>query len=263
MNNMMKEYLGAEYSKDHLKNFCLYWMKGRKTQPLYKDFTDKRKYYSEYYEWRVRNDLDCLYFNGDLRADTLMSAWTPIKWVAECLNAENGKKFYKTVPYASDPSRDLKFFSEERDIWLPRDHELVCLLDEFLELAELRCNYILLPDRRMNNERYNLNLFGEELPLYDMVPATLYYLFEPEALGRYFRDENGVFDVNKVVSWVERENLQCGFENEIISQEKVIPLLKETAPGSVRPLTEEEELKTCLEYMINILEKRMKAFRNA
>lgn len=28
--NMMKSYLGDSYSSNHLKNFCLYWMKGRK-----------------------------------------------------------------------------------------------------------------------------------------------------------------------------------------------------------------------------------------
>ena len=28
MKNMLKEYLGNDYSNDHLKNFCLYWMKG-------------------------------------------------------------------------------------------------------------------------------------------------------------------------------------------------------------------------------------------
>ena len=27
MKNMMKEYLGNEYSENHLRNFCLYWMK--------------------------------------------------------------------------------------------------------------------------------------------------------------------------------------------------------------------------------------------
>ena len=44
MKNMLKEYLGNDYSSDHLKNFCLY-------------------------------------FDGDLYADTLMSAWTPIEHI--------------------------------------------------------------------------------------------------------------------------------------------------------------------------------------
>ena len=79
MKNMMKEYLGNDYTENHLKNFCLYWMKAAKG---YGD------------EWRAGNDLDCLYFDGNLRADTLMSAWTPIKWVADFVNSESGIKFY-------------------------------------------------------------------------------------------------------------------------------------------------------------------------
>ena len=35
MRNMMNEYLGNDYSDNHLKNFCLYWMKGRETEPDY------------------------------------------------------------------------------------------------------------------------------------------------------------------------------------------------------------------------------------
>lgn len=76
---MLKEYLGNDYSNNHLRNFCLYWMGEEGSGD----------------EWRSKNDPDCLYFNGDLRADTLMSAWTPIKWVADCLNSEYGIKFRK------------------------------------------------------------------------------------------------------------------------------------------------------------------------
>ena len=87
MRNMMKEYLGNDYSDNHLKNFCLYWMKGRETKPAWEN-TEEWK--ARFNEWRQKNDLDCLYFNGDLRADTLMSAWTPISWVVNCLNREYG-----------------------------------------------------------------------------------------------------------------------------------------------------------------------------
>ena len=80
MMNMMKEYLKKDYSDNHLRNFCLYWLKGTGGHGD---------------EWRKDNDLDCLYFGGDLRADTLMSAWTPVKWVADYINKEKGIRFYK------------------------------------------------------------------------------------------------------------------------------------------------------------------------
>ena len=96
MKNMMKEYLGNDYSSDHLRNFCLYWMKGAAC----------RKDYPSDDAWRSENDLDCLTFDGDLHADTLMSAWTPIKWVADCLNSDLGIKFHKSSKDSTDPEQD-------------------------------------------------------------------------------------------------------------------------------------------------------------
>ena len=177
MINMMREYLGNEYSdKNHLKNFCLYWMKGRETKPNWEHFPDENLFYEAHDEWRRINDLDCLYFGGDLRADTLMSAWTPIKWVAECLNSEYRMKFYKEPK--KNPNFYLKLLANDRDAYLPAKHELVQLLDRFLELAELRCNYILLPHRDMNSARYKCNVNGRQVVLYDEVPTTLYHIFD-------------------------------------------------------------------------------------
>ena len=166
MENKMKEYLGNEYSDNHLKNFCLYWMKVRRSVP---EWENSEKGCSRYDAWRKKNDLDCLYFEGDLRADTLMSAWTPIKWVADCLNWKYDIKFYKKAKDHDDSDYYLKLLADDRDAYLPPKHELVRLLDHFLELAEERCNYILLPDRRMNSERYKTYVDGEEtLDLYTL-----------------------------------------------------------------------------------------------
>lgn len=45
MENKMKEYLGNAYSDNHLKNFCLYWMKGRRTVPVWNKAKDDEKLY--------------------------------------------------------------------------------------------------------------------------------------------------------------------------------------------------------------------------
>lgn len=274
MENMMKWYLGDEYSNNHLKNFCLYWMKGRETQPVYEEYEDneKSKFYKDYDAWREKNDLDCLYFHGDLRADTLISAWTPIKWVAECLNREYGMKFCKTVK--DDPNHDLRLLAEDRDAYLPPKHELVLLLDRFLELAELRCNYILLPDRDMNTARYNCYVNGKKVELYDEVPPMLYHLFDEQWFGKYFdradvrnRMENPILVHSGVkntisldpVKWIKRERLEAGFRDGCIDQEHVIPLLKDLHAGKAKKLTKENELREALTYMINLLESRKKA----
>ncbi len=248
MENMMKKYLGNDYTNDHLKNFCLYWMKGMDTMPKWEDSEEGR---ARYNAWRKENDLDCLYFDGDLRADTLICAWTPIKWVADCLNSEKEMKFYKHAKDKADPDHYLKLLMEDRDVYLPPKHELTQLLDHFLELAEQRCNYILLPDRDMNCARYNCYINGKKIGLYDEVPVMLYHLFDEEWFGKYYKEQSF-----GAIEWVKQENLECGFVDGIIDKEHVIPLIKGLPVEEAKWMTSEEEIKEALLYMINLLEKR-------
>lgn len=241
MKNMMKEYLGSEYTNNHLRNFCLYWMKALEGSGD---------------EWRKKNDLDCLYFNKDLRADTLISAWTPVKWVADCLNREYDIRFYKKTKNPADPYRDLKLLANDREAYLPPFHKLVRLLDEFLALAEQRCNYILLPDRDMNRDRYRCSTKDGEIRLFDEVPATLYHIFEKETLGKYFENKD------EVVAWVKREHLEIGFDGNVIDQAYVLPLVPDLHPGEAKWLTEEEEIESALKYMISLLERRKTVMSN-
>lgn len=249
MMNMMKEYLGNDYTDNHLKNFCLYWMKGR----------ERRAEYASYDDWRRENDLDCLYLDGDLRADTLMSAWTPIKWVADCLNSEYGIKFYKTAKDRENPNRYLKLLADDRDAYLPPKHELVQLLDRFLELAELRCNYILLPDRQMNSARYKTSVNGEETWLFDEVPAMLHHVYDRDSLGRYFLNESGEHDSKAVGEWIRREHLEVGFYDRNVRNDSIIPLIHGLNPRTAKWLTDEKEIKEALLYMIRFLEMRKQA----
>lgn len=236
MENKMKTYLGEQYTENHPHNFIRYWLKASEGNGD---------------AWRKKNDLDCLYFDGDLRADTLMSAWTPVKWVADFLNREYGKKFYKKRKNAEDPQHDLKLLLEDTGAYLPPKHELVQLLNEFLELAEQRCNYILLPDRRMNPDRYRMEKpNGETLCFFDEVPALLYNIFMRDTLGKYFAD------FNDAVRWVEREHLEMGFTEETIAPMYVRPLVPGLNPGEAKWLTEEREIAKALKYMIRFLKER-------
>ena len=245
MKNLMKQYLGSEYTSNHLKNFCLYWMKGIAC----------RKDYATYDEWRKENDLDCMYFDGDMRADTLMSAWSPIKWVADFLNQENGKKFYKPTSKNNFDISDLKLLAEDRDAFLPAKHELVKILDEFLELAEQRCNFILLPDRKMNSARYKSFVNGKEVWFFDEVPAMLYHIFDKDSLGRYFSDNESV------KNWLTDQHLTMGFQNDDHPcQENIIPLTSWLKPEEAKWFTEEDEIREALQYMIIFLKMRQNYF---
>lgn len=240
MKNMMKEYLGNEYSNNHLRNFCLYWIKA---------FECRDRYASDD-EWRKENDLDCLYLDGDLRADTLMSAWTPIKWVADCLNSDIGIVFYKKNRTRKDPYHDLRLLAKDTDVYLPPEHELVKLLNRFLELAELRCNFILLPSREMNTNRYQCRIGNEKIWLCDEVPATLAHLFDKQSLGRYFPDSDSV------AGWIRSEHLEMGFEDGKIDICHVRPFIEGLDPYAPKWLTEENEISQALIYMIDFLKTR-------
>lgn len=242
MNNKMKAYLEKDYSNNnHLKNFCCYWMKAGKGNGD---------------ECRRLNDLDCLYFDGDLRADTLMSAWTPVKWVADCLNRKYGMKFYKKAKNHDDPYHYLKLLADDRDAYLPPKHELVQLLNRFLELAEQRCNYILLPDRHMNVARYRTWINGKgTMWLFDEVPAMLYHVWQKESLGRYFLGGNGEVDEKKVEDWICREQLNMGFDGKV-SADHVLPLISGLQPAEAKWLEDEKEIRKALVYMITFLEQR-------
>lgn len=238
--NMMQVYLGDDYSDNHLKNFNRYWLKANSTRPAWDGSPESRAATDE---WRKSNDIDCLYYNGDLRADTLMSAFTPIKWVAGFINKGKGIKFVKT-------EETFKLFIERGDELLPSTHELVRLLNRFLELAELPCNYILLPDRHMNNLRYNLEVNGKVKRLFDEVPATLWHVFEKDTLGKFFPDEEAAAE------WIRRENLQMGFRDGVVKQSNVIPLIDGLAPGEVLYPVTEAQIRDTLIYMIRFLEAR-------
>lgn len=242
MKNMMKEYLGSEYSdSNHIRNFSLYWMKAA-------DGSGD--------EWRKENDLDCIYFDGDLRADTLMSAWTPIKWVADFLNKDKGKKFYKHAKDDTNPMADLELLAERGNEFLPDDNELVRLLNGFLELAELRCNFILLPDRGMNCARYRTTIEGKTKWLLDSVPATLYYIFDNNSLGMYFTEISPE-------EWIKREKLDMGFVGGIFDQEHIVQISPENLPRDPKWLTDEKDIRAALMYMIGFLEERMSKMKVA
>ncbi|MGN0424959.1 MAG: hypothetical protein ACI4FY_06515 [Acetatifactor sp.] len=136
MDNKMKQYLGEAYTENHLRNFCLYWMKGRGSRDNYPSWDD----------WRREND----YF--------------------------------------------LKLLAQERD-----------------------------------------------------------------SLGKYFLDESGEVDPEKVEQWVKREHLDIGYEEGCIDQNHVLSLTKTLPPGEAKMFTTEEEIREALQYMIHFLEERKQA----
>lgn len=222
LENKMKTYLGENYSENSIRNFLMYWQ--MPSEP------------------REENDLDCLYLDGDLNADTLISFWTPLKWALQILNPD--EVFYKTDRYGDNPYYYLKKLENDLDKYLPQNDELTSLIYRLASLAETRANVFRLPDREMNASRYRY--------FYDEVPATLYNVFEGGKFHRYFKADS---DARK---WIFEQDLQVAFKDENIQKTNLRPLL----PGlplyaPIWPETR-EDVKTVLEEMIYILEARYK-----
>ena len=96
--------------------------------------------------------------------------------------------------------------------------------------------------------------------LLGLVPASLYYIFQKESLGKYFLDESGEVDEAKVKDWIRREHLEMGFVNENSEVKDIIPLIEGLPTKEAKWLTKENEIKEALIYMIDFLEKRKTAF---
>lgn len=274
MRNIMKKYLGEEYTNNHICNFLNHWIKGQDAAVPYDPGN-----IGPYYEWRRANDLDCIAKDGDLRADTLISMWSPMKMVLQYLHP--GMVIYKTAN-GSDPNYYLSMLRDNFDKYFKFEDKkrqgLVTMLDSLCAFAEKESNFILLPGvsrdkgTQMNPDRYGLKIHGKYVWLYDQVPCTLYHVFEKDTLGKYFNDEKEVID------WIKREHLEVGFNTFVgnnICQECIIPLKTSTmiltncddtdyksfARG--KWCEDESSLKGMLEYGIELLAQRASTMENA
>jgi len=124
------------------------WLKYYATLPEGK-YQDKPQ---EFDNHRKKYDLDCILTEGDLRADTIFSLWTPFKGVIYCMNnyreildIKSGNNIYKTPEMLEKIRANIKLL-------LPADEPEVELLSQLFILGQKRCNVMILPDRRMNGK---------------------------------------------------------------------------------------------------------------
>lgn len=221
----MKNYLKNKYSDNHIINFINYWI-------------------DSYGKPRENNDLDCLYFAGDLHADTIFSVWTPLKFVLDYLNPN--ERFYKTNNYGN-PHKFLTKIKYNIDIYLPCENKLVQELYCFAQLAETRSNYIKWPALGINGQRYNDD--------FDQMPPALYKCFPGEKYSAYFNNNE-----MKLLEWIENEKLKMLFQEESLKKEDIKPLINIMKPYESKWLTEKNEILEMLQNYNYILKERSKHF---
>lgn len=221
MENKMIAYLSTEYDSDnHVLNFLRYWKKGnRKSRP--------------------KNDMDCIYFSGDLRADTLFSVRTPLNQVLKVYGYSTRKKSFDEL-------------IEMTEAVYCREDELLRRLNQFALQAEQRCNYFLWqrvgcdlwPGKGINAKR------GVEV--YDQVPATFYRLFHGEQYSALFENDD-----NELRRWIHEQRLEPVFKSgAALEKQNIRPLIPGMQPCEYRRLTDPGDLLDMLDGYCAVLELR-------
>lgn len=87
--NKMQGVIGKDYTDNSISNFLKYWIHGLNTLS---------NSYASRDEWRIENDLDVIWLDGDLYADMIFSVWRPLKMCLQCSETYpynmKGDKYY-------------------------------------------------------------------------------------------------------------------------------------------------------------------------
>lgn len=165
--------------------------------------------YEERDEWRLLTEEETRYYHvyklyskaDALRADVMVSLWTPYKTL---LSKEAGWEAYKTVDSLKTLIRQITKKTSYTDKILKINERL----DTFARVCYTKGNYILLPERKMNNERYS--------NCEDRIDQTLYESFEGGKLSHYFANDCELKD------WITQQQLDILFINREISKDNLI-----------------------------------------
>lgn len=141
-----------------------------------------------------------------LHADTIVSFWTIYKTLLE---REAGWSSYKTPKSLECLLRQIR--SKRENDYTVKIIKVNNKLEEFAKVIYTKGNYMLLPKRSMNNERYKR--------FEDRIDLTLFHSFSGGELSGYFeRDE-------LLRKWIIREKLDQLFKNGDVRKENILWLL--------------------------------------
>lgn len=227
MENKMKTYLGEKYNEDnHILNWLWYWDQGK----------DTSNQYSNQDEWRMANDLDCLYLDN-LKADTIISIFQILKRVIMCINPKQKIK---------KDSESIKMIIDSFEQLLPTDDLLVQQLQLLANKAEMRSNFMLLPNSGMQ---------VRGIAYADEMAPTLYQCFDGGSYSKYFTEE---YTVEK---WVKQEKLEMLLEDNVFDREHIKPTINGYDPKQSFKNTRKRDLILgVINYSNTFLDERAKYF---
>ena len=197
----------------------------------------KEKNY-ENLSWSDKDDLRLLYDNDAkyyyeecnlnredaLKGDTIISFWTiycrllklEANWtVAKCAKSiGNIEALLERInaTWKNDYTDKIKKVNKK--------------LEPFVKVYATKGNFMLLPERRMNTQRYRI--------VEDRIDMTLYECFSKGALSKFFDTDD------ELISWIEKEKLECMFTDKLILKENIHWFTKETKPKWISEMNAEE-----------------------
>ena len=214
--------------------------------PILKKLFYWRNYSGSGDKYRQEHDLDCILTNGDLWADTLFSLWLPLRYTLNWFEAPRWE-WWKDFEFNCLKKKGIclknynPFIMElESNIqsFLPED-QITKKLVQFFALGQERFNVIVLPQQHRD-----WNVRRGSAPYYDYMPHFLYDLFD-------------TYDYETLVSWVEKERLDCLFYDKIIDKDHIANL---AGTGNVCLHSPREiSLPTLLDNYVEILKQRKKS----
>lgn len=98
-------------------------------------------------------------------------------------------------------------------------------LEEFAKIYYSKGNYMLLPARKMNLQRYRI--------AEDRIDITLYECFDKGTLSKFFNSNEDLY------SWIIEEKLEWMFEDKV-SKENIKWLTKESKPKWISEMSTDE-----------------------
>lgn len=198
-------------------------------------------------ELRLKNDNDAKYYyemigltkEKALYADTIISFWTPYK---RLLEIEAKWKIYKKSTKTLE-SLINKIKTDSKNKYTDAIKQVNSNIEEFAKIYYTKGNYMLLPERQMNNQRYRV--------AEDRIDLTLYECFENGALSKFFRNEN------ELKYWIDKQNLNSIFINSNMSREKINWFVIEDKPKRITEM-KADEIYEYLKKAILLIKERNK-----
>lgn len=175
---------------------------------------------------RLKYDDDAKYYYEEvgldkeeaLKADTIVSFFTPYKGLLEL---EANWKTSKSIGYLEalikriidgpdEKKYDQKTIEKINKILSVNNNEII---KDFAEVCYTKGNYMLLPARKMNIERYNISQ--------DRIDLALYECFSGGKLAHFFDNDD------KLRKWIIREKLNGLFYGNELNRENIKWLVPE------------------------------------